>query len=409
LINLYHSFYHIDKNFYRLLDLISNFFTQKLNQSVSVKFVGDGASSVLENLKNDNYGSGFVSEYEAIYLEAFYEYIPLIKIGITNLNAFIIVRRYSNFRRIEDLKRKSIGIQTGREFYLYNPIISFFVKNCNVSEDTNKGYFPFMGYQLVTNLIDNYIDAAIILKNIYESLDEEVKKKVKILGEFSTFPGFVFVMNSKVDPDVYKKFTSDSQFIEELRKICYSYQLDLEEVTRTDRSLIIGAIEDHNITFKEFIENFENDIISFFSSESGWELKQLRDRVNNLTRFNEKLVELYKSLKESRDKLTDLLEIPFENIIIFSKDGKITGVSRYFLKNFKYSRRELMKKNIFGVLISDGSLKMEKIINEVDYGLVHSCKAQLKCRDNTFVPVKINFNVIEMDEKKLIIGIVNKM
>lgn len=405
-IKIYHPFRNITRNLRSLIVSLSDFTEEVLAIRTEEVYVGEGSSEILKLLKNGKRVAGFVSDYEAIYLETFYEYIPIMRFKIAKLDKFIVVNKSSGYKRISDLKGKTVGIQSGKELQIINPVVSFFIKNCSIIGERSHMFFPFSGYSLIDGLLENVMDAAIVLDNVYNSLEGNQKQELKTLGRFSCIPGFVLVMSADIGENVRKGFVGRKEAIEKFKSICTSYDFEFEPSFNIDRSLIIEAIEGHGLNFKDYIENPESITWTISDSVDSWEVKELKERVYNLTKFNEKLVEMYKSIKQSRDELSSLVDFPVEKVILFSKEGKVYGVSRSFLKEFKYARKELIGKKIHSFLCSKDNISIDTLIDKIDYGLIRSCGMRIKKKGMGYADIKMNFNVIELDDKKLILGVI---
>ena len=405
-IKIYHPFRNVNQNLKGLIAILSDLTEEVLGIETEEIYVGEGFSEMVKLLKNEKSAAGFVSDYEAIYLETFYDYVPIMRFKVAKLDKVIVVNRNAGYNRISDLKGKTIGIQSGKELQIVNPVVSFFIKNCSVFNEYPQMFFPLSGYSLIDGLFENVMDAVLILDNVYNSLGENQKKELKTLGKFSCIPGFALAMSANVGEKIRDALIGKEEVIEKFRSVCTSYDFEFEPSFDIDRSLVIEAVEGQGVSFKDYVENPESITWTIADSVDSWRIKELKERVYNLTRFNEKLVEMYKSVKQSRDELSSLIDSPVEKIILFSKEGRVYGVSRSFLKELKYTRKELIGKKIHSFLYSQDNIPIDTLIDKIDYGLIRSCRMRIKKRGVAYADIKMNFSVIELDNKKLILGVV---
>ncbi|HCK98569.1 MAG TPA: hypothetical protein DHW42_00485, partial [Candidatus Marinimicrobia bacterium] len=66
-----------------------------------------------------------VTNYEAIYLESFYEFTPLFKFTLTDIKGLVVVDKDSRSKRLNDLRGRKVIFHQNTDWFIINPLILF--------------------------------------------------------------------------------------------------------------------------------------------------------------------------------------------------------------------------------------------------------------------------------------------
>jgi len=119
-------------------------------------------------------------------------------------------------------------------------------------------------------------------------------------------------------------------------------------------------------------------------------------------------VAMYKEVRDSRDRLIKEMETANENSVLFLKDGTIIGVSRGLLNWLRCSRPEIIGKEIGEFFKPNLNKSLKELIQQVDYGLIRSFGIKIQKRDGQEESAKMDFSIVELQDSKVILGMVTK-
>jgi len=181
----------------------------------------------------------------------------------------------------------------------------------------------------------------------------------------------------------------------------------LQSIDKYENILLIEAIEGLGYKLKDFIENYPDLIIKNIKSKLAEEVETLNEKYSGLQVFNEKLVDMYKEIRESHDRLYQEIDSAVENQILFLKDGTIIGISRGFMNWVQKSRPEIIGKNINDFINPNINKPFNELIQQVDYGLIKSFGIRLKNTNDNDTTAKMDFTILELRDSKVVMGIVS--
>ncbi|MBP7886355.1 MAG: PAS domain-containing protein, partial [Candidatus Marinimicrobia bacterium] len=148
-------------------------------------------------------------------------------------------------------------------------------------------------------------------------------------------------------------------------------------------------------------------IIKNIKSKLAEEVETLNEKYSGLQVFNEKLVDMYKEIRESHDRLYQEIDSAVQNQILFLKDGTIIGISRGFMNWVQKSRPEIIGKNINDFINPNINKPFNELIQQVDYGLIKSFGIRLKNTNDNDTTAKMDFTILELRDSKVVMGIVS--
>jgi PAS domain-containing protein len=183
----------------------------------------------------------------------------------------------------------------------------------------------------------------------------------------------------------------------------------LQSIDKYENILLIEAIEGLGYKLKDFIENYPDLIIKNIKSKLAEEVETLNEKYSGLQVFNEKLVDMYKEIRESHDRLYQEIDSAVQNQILFLKDGTIIGISRGFMNWVQKSRPEIIGKNINDFINPNINKPFNELIQQVDYGLIKSFGISLKNTNDNDTTAKMDFTILELRDSKVVMGIVSKI
>jgi hypothetical protein len=179
-------------------------------------------------------------------------------------------------------------------------------------------------------------------------------------------------------------------------------------IGKTDNDLLIAAIEGLGYNLRNFVEQYSELVIKTITNSQTEEIKILNEKYNGLQVFNEKLVNMYKEVRESRDRLYKEIDAPFDNQVLFLKDGTILGVSRGYLNWIHSTRQDVIGRNIADFIIPNMNKNFRELIQQIDYGLIKSFGVRLLKEHNEENLAKMDFTMLELQDSKIILGIIGK-
>ncbi|MCK4641303.1 MAG: PAS domain-containing protein [Candidatus Marinimicrobia bacterium] len=399
----------ISKETINFFDDLCKFF--KKSQGISVKYEHlNNQSPAVEQIAKAADAISLVSNYEAIYLESFYEFTPLFKFNLTDISGLVVVDKNSRFTRLMDLKRQKIVFSQNTDWQLINPVILFFIRNCRIVDTRANKDFPVvlepMELLYVTNKKAN---AAVTTSFDLNLLPNKERKSLKIIGEFPVLPEYVVIAGPEFKEQNIAKIKTDidrwkSKHTDQLNNL----GLEISSIEIEHSSLQLEAIEGLGYTLKKFIEEYNDLLLSSIAVNQQKDLEEMEEKYKRLKNFNEKLVKMYQEVRDSRDRLNRDIESSSDNAIMFLKDGTILGCSRQFCTKLKYSRQDMIGKEVTRFIETGTNTPFKALIQQIDVGLVRSFFVKLKISDDTKEEAKMEFSIIELLDSKIILGVISK-
>lgn len=388
-----------------LFEEVRSMFKDLLDMNIDFEYFKDGISTK-EQVTGTKNAIMFVSLYEAICLEVFDKFVPLFKIKSSANNGLVIVPKESNARHLQDLVSQKVIIPKGIDLVSINPIILFLVKNCQVIPATISSItFGKSNYQCDQLFQDG---AAAVLTNTfnYKMLNESQQKKLKVIGQFSLESDFIAVATSDFKIGKFRQNFGNwlKKHNDDFLKKGYLYA----GVDQDDNNLLIEAIQGLGYNLSDFIEQYSDLVMKTISNNHAEEIKILSEKYNGLQDFNEKLVNMYKEVRESRDRLYKEIETSMGNQVLFLKDGTILGISRGFLNWTRAARQDVIGRNIADFIRPNMNKTFRELIQQIDYGLIKSFGVRNSKDNSEENPVKMDFTILELQDSKIILGIVGK-
>jgi PAS domain S-box-containing protein len=388
-----------------LFDGIRDLFKDLLNVKIEFEHFKDG-QTVQELLSGVKNGITFVTLYESIYLETSHKFIPLFKIKTSLHNGVLAIPEESDVKHLCDLVGKKILIHQGMDLTCINPVIAYLVKNCEIVIAPKS----FLAYTDSDFQIDQLLKndfAAILSKTFnYHLLAENSSQKLKIIGQFPVESEFIAIAASGFN--IGKVHNELENWCKKQNQDHLASGFIFAPIEKSDNTLLIEAIEGLGYNTKNFIEQYSSQIIKAITDTQIEEIKTLSEKYNGLQVFNEKLINMYKEIRDSRDRLYKEIDTATDNLIVFLKDGTIIGISRGFINWVHQSRQDIIGKNIADFISPNMNKSFRELIQQVDYGLIKSFGVRLVKDGGESNPAKIDFAMIELQDSKIILGIINK-
>ena len=384
----------------------------KQSQGINVQYERlNNDLPAIEQISKNSAAISLVSNYEAMYLESFYEFTPLFKIATTDMKGLVVVHKDSQVRQLIDIREQSVILPQCTDWMIINPVILFLLKKCNIikSEQT-KAYAAKLEPLSLFQVMEKKSKAAVITSFEYNLVPEKEKKNLKILGEFPIMPEYVVVSGSDFkSQDITKLRSSLDRWRSKYADRYKSLGMQILPFESDYRSLLVEAIEGLGYTLKKFVEEYNDLLISSISSSYEKEFGEMEEKYARLKNFNEKLVKMYQEVRDSRDRLTKEIESATDNTILFLKDGTVLGCSRAFVTLLKYGRQEIVGQEITRFIQPKLNTPFKKLIQQIDVGLVRSFVIKIIKSDGTETEAKMEFSIVELMDSKVILGILSNL
>lgn len=350
-----------------------------------------------------------VSNYEAMYLESFYEFVPLFKLAPSDMKGYVVVHKNSRAQKLSDLQRQSVILLNCTDTLFVNPVILYLLRKCNVTRlDQTRTFAAKLEPLHLYQIIDKRVDVAVTTGFEYQLIPEKERKNLKILGEFPIMPEYVVILGADFKQ---KKIVQLKNVLDRWRsRYADRYKalgMELFSYEGENHSLLLEAIEGLGYTLNKYVEEYNDLLVGSISINQKKELQEMGEKYARLKTFNEKLVKMYQDVRDSRDRLTKEIESATDNTILFLKDGTILGASRSFCTLLKYGRQDVIGQEITRFVQPNLNTPFSKLIQQIDVGLVRSFVVKLKKSDQTEVQVKMDFSIIELMDSKIILGIIS--
>jgi PAS domain S-box-containing protein len=370
----------------------------------------DGTTQVVEQIAKETNALSLVSNCEAIYLESFYEFVPLFKFCLTDQKGLVIVERNSKTKSLMDVKGANVVFPHSTDWFILSPVALFFIKNSTIinyrAEENSAANLEPVELNYVLN---NNASVAVTTSFNYHLLPTKEQKRLKIIGEFPLLPEYVLIASHefkeqnirKMQQEIRRWNTDQSGRLSKLG-------LHLLTIEEGNHYLLLEAIEGLGYTIKKYIEEYDDLLVSCIAVNQQKEITELEDKCSRLKNFNDKLIKMYQEVRDSRDRLSRDIESATDNIILFMKSGTIIGCSRSFCSLLKYSRQDIMGKDISQFIEASIKTPFSVLINQIDVGLVRSFFVKIKIANGTVQEVKMEFSIVEQLDSKIIIGMISK-
>jgi PAS domain S-box-containing protein len=365
---------------------------------------------IIEQITQETNALSLVSNCEAIYLESFYEFVPLFKLCLTDQKGLVIVEKDSKAKSLRDVSGGQVVFPHNTDWFYLNPISLFFVKNGKVlNYRTKENYAANLEPIELYCLLNKDAQVAVTTSFNYNLLPEKERKRLKIIGEFPLLPEYILVASHKFKEQNMRKIQQEIRNWSTGQSARFD-KLGLHLLTMEEGNhyLLLEAIEGLGYTMKKYIEEYDDLLLSCISVNQQKEITELEEKCSRLKNFNDKLIKMYQEVRDSRDRLSRDIESATDNIILFMKSGNIIGCSRSFYNLLKYSRQDLIGKEIGNFIEASIKTPLAVLINQIDVGLVRSFFVKLKISDGTFQELKMEFSIIEQLDSKIIIGMISK-
>lgn len=349
----------------------------------------------------------FVSVYEALFLVKHAGFQPLFRLKMNGCDGLIICEKDQAIEHITDLRDKSVLMPIRPESFNLNPVILYILKNC----PTKNGFNRLDGFTLSEAQLNQLFGTSpailVCSDHDFAMLPEKEQKRLKILRKFPLFGEYLAVAGSQ------NKIIQTKDFQQRIGTWLKNY------TNRDDNyyflppcdkyfDLLIEALDGLGITLKEYVEQADQIYLRYFTNGKQSELAALNEKYQSLHSFNEKLVAMYKEVRDSRDRLIKEMETANENSVLFLKDGTIIGVSRGLLNWLRCSRPEIIGKEIGEFFKPNLNKSLKELIQQVDYGLIRSFGIKIQKRDGQEESAKMDFSIVELQDSKVILGMVTK-
>lgn len=370
----------------------------------------DNNSQVVEQIAKETNVLSLVSNCEAIYLESFYEFVPLFKFCLTEQKGLVIVDRNSKAESLMDVSHGNVVFPFNTDWFNLNPISLFLIKNGKIlNHRTTANYAANLEPIELHQVLNKDANVAVTTSFHYSLLPEKEQKKLKIIGEFPLLPEFVLVVSQEFKEQNIRKIQQETRrWITDQSTRLSNLGLHFLMMEGGNHYLLLEAIEGLGYTLKKYIEEYNDLLVSSISVNQQKEISELTEKCSRLKNFNDKLIKMYQEVRESRDRLSRDIESATDNIILFMKNGSILGCSRSFSNLLKSSRQDLIGKEIGNFIEASINTPLKALINQIDVGLIRSFYVKLKMADGTVQEVKMEFSIVEQLDSKIIIGMVSK-
>jgi PAS domain-containing protein len=343
-------------------------------------------------------------------LETFYEFIPLFKIAETANRGLVVVNRKSHSKGLIDLRGKTVCISRNTDWFVLNPVVLFIMKKCDLLKDENPQNIPAKLEQgNLYNVIDNRAQVTLSTSFEFALIPEKERQKLKIIGEFPILPEFVAVAGPDITGiNVHKLKSGIDKWWLRYADRYKALGMQILSVDGEYRSLLLEAIEGLGYTLNKYIEEYSDLLVSSIELSQKKDLQEMEAKYSRLKNFNEKLVKMYQEVRDSRDRLTKEIESATDNTILFTKEGVLLGCSRPFATMLNLSRQDIIGKEVTSLIETSISTPFQKLIQQIDIGLVRSFHVTIKGGKGTEIKTKMEFSIIELSDSKVILGVISK-
>ena len=390
----------------RIFNTIRGILHNQLNLNIVIQNL-QNSPPIYEQITSIKNALVFASIYDSIYLEKFENFQPLFKIKTKSSDNILVIPQKATVRHLKDLAGGKVLITKGIDHNCVNPVILYLIKNCEIFFTPKSLSIYYEPKTLLDQLLKG--DASAILTNTFQFdlWEADEQQSLKILGKCPEESEIVALIGPKFNVRKLKKNFND--WLQEHGSDYFKDGYKLQSIDKYENILLIEAIEGLGYKLKDFIENYPDLIIKNIKSKLAEEVETLNEKYSGLQVFNEKLVDMYKEIRESHDRLYQEIDSAVQNQILFLKDGTIIGISRGFMNWVQKSRPEIIGKNINDFINPNINKPFNELIQQVDYGLIKSFGISLKNTNDNDTTAKMDFTILELRDSKVVMGIVSKI
>ncbi len=340
--------------------------------------------------------------YDGIFYENEYHYSPIFKINLKSNYRYIISKNKSDVKSIRDFNGKTIHAYLLSEMDYLHPIVDYFKDHCIL-----ESYFSS---KLITNHNDvieklhHRIDYLIIGYEDYHSLDNNIKKDLSVIAKYSKIPGLMCMQPqefSGIKIDDFQDTLSTIDFFNS--DFVKHFEFKIDDLEKKGHQLIVEALDQYPNGFYHQRNNKQNRMINALTFREKLKSKETEVSFDSASIFSDRMVKMYREVKNDYNDLSKTLNAISDNLILFSTDGKIHGVSKSFYEYFNLKRDDILNDTIFNIFYPDTSAKLSDMIKQVEFGLIKSFYVNVKF-GSISKKEKIEFNVMEFIDTRLILG-----
>lgn len=110
-------------------------------------------------------------------------------------------------------------------------------------------------------------------------------------------------------------------------------------------------------------------------------------------------------LKNSENKFRALVENASDALFVHDFNGKIIDLNKKSCENLGYSREEMLQMNILDIEDDYDLESAQNAWKKIKRGTPHTLYGHQKRKDGTIFPVEINFAIVDIDGKRLYMGL----
>ena len=196
----------------------------------------------------------------------------------------------------------------------------------------------------------------------------------------------------------------------EIWKLLYPQKEYRKQITDT----ITRIIRD-----RKYLENFETTILSKQGAEKviSWNTRGIPDATGKVSDYiaigldvtDRKQSE--EALRESEEKFRGIFDSVNDGIQIHEiepdgKPGKFIEINEVTCRMLQYSRKELLERGPLDLVTGYHNRSLDVIIGELSSTGHSIFETEHRRKDGTIVPVEINSHIVNLKEKRIIVGVV---
>jgi|GEM_PF-5412707 len=392
-----------------LAEDLANIFTENLQRKVEARYLSNHEWSVI-NTDNHEEAIFLLSQVEAGYLEAYADFQVLFGLNRSVEKKVIIVEQNEGCRNLMDLRDCRITYPLCNHTVLPHPVTLFLKNNCQLQEKSGELYRGIDASLVAARaVLDKEVDAAVVSSVDYRLLDHKERQKLRILGTFPLHDQFICMIHKQLlgeNGTVLKQKCRRWSKAAEDR--LHDLALYYDDSNVLDTSMLREAVAGLGHTLKSFLKHQDELCRQANLNYQREQLDKIQEKYNRLAIFNEKLIQMYKEVRGSRDQLNEIIERATDRMILFMKDGTVIGASRAFSKLLQYPRLEIIGKPIMNIMEAKLNTPLDKLIQQVDFELLRSFYVTLQKKDGSRENFKMEFTLIELSGAKVIVGVISK-
>ncbi len=395
----------LSDNLFGLVDDFFKYLGSKLKLQFTLKEISYLSASLDKIAMGGNY-CFYMPTIEAAYLEKKYGYTPLLKVGHSESKNVLVCHQKSGINSLSQLEEQPIAINKFEPWYITNPIVKYLIANANIKEFRSDYHHQSTDSdELINQLLDKSMKAAIITDQALNSVDGDKKFKLRVIGEIPHITELNFLLYPNLKVRNYNKLKNISKYwLQDKKSLLRKYHHFIEYTQSVQNELLRDAIAALGYTPEDYIAEKKNRYQTVACLRTTQMLTEIQDKLERQTLFNEKLIKMYRQIKKDRDDLSETLTYTPDKYILFLTSGKIIGTSRSFNQTFGFNRRDLVNRRITEILTSDLSSSFNKLIDQIDHGLISSFTVKINKAEGSAVESKMYFSVMELENEKVILG-----